>query len=36
LPIDARTITDDVLALEGFEVAKKTTLKVSAGTAGGE
>ena len=24
LPIDARTITDDVLAQEGFEVAKKT------------
>ena len=25
LPIDARSITDDVLAQEGFEVAKKTT-----------
>ena len=36
LPIDARSVTDDVLAQEGFEVAKKTTLKVSAGTAGGE
>jgi 2-oxoglutarate ferredoxin oxidoreductase subunit alpha len=36
LPIDARSITDDVLAQEGFEVAKKTTLKVSAGSAGGE
>jgi 2-oxoglutarate ferredoxin oxidoreductase subunit alpha len=36
LPIDARSITDDVLAQEGFEVAKKTTAKVSAGSAGGE
>jgi 2-oxoglutarate/2-oxoacid ferredoxin oxidoreductase subunit alpha len=36
LPIDARSVTDDVLAQEGFEVAKKTTLKMSAGTAGGE
>ena len=36
LPIDARTITDDVLAQEGYEVAKKTTARVSAGTAGGE
>jgi 2-oxoglutarate ferredoxin oxidoreductase subunit alpha len=36
LPIDARSVTDDVLAQEGFEVAKKTTLKVSAGSAGGE
>jgi 2-oxoglutarate ferredoxin oxidoreductase subunit alpha len=36
LPIDARSITDDVLAQEGFEVAKKTTSKVSAGSAGGE
>jgi 2-oxoglutarate ferredoxin oxidoreductase subunit alpha len=36
LPIDARSVTDDVLAQEGFEVAKKTTSKVSAGTAGGE
>ena len=25
LPIDARSITDDVLAQEGFEVAKKTS-----------
>ena len=24
LPIDARSVTDDVLAQEGFEVAKKT------------
>jgi 2-oxoglutarate/2-oxoacid ferredoxin oxidoreductase subunit alpha len=36
LPIDARSITDDVLAQEGFEVAKKTVTRVSAGTAGGE
>jgi 2-oxoglutarate ferredoxin oxidoreductase subunit alpha len=35
LPIDARSITDDVLAQEGFEVAKKTT-RISAGIAGGE
>ena len=36
LPIDARSITDDVLAQEGFEVAKKTTVRMSAGSAGGE
>jgi len=36
LPIDARSITDDVLAQEGYEVAKKTVARVSAGTAGGE
>src|SRR3954469_5842073 len=36
LPIDARSITDDVLAQEGFEVAKKTASRMSAGTAGGE
>jgi 2-oxoglutarate ferredoxin oxidoreductase subunit alpha len=36
LPIDARSVTDDVLAQEGFEVAKKTVTKVSAGSAGGE
>jgi 2-oxoglutarate/2-oxoacid ferredoxin oxidoreductase subunit alpha len=36
LPIDARSITDDVLAQEGFEVAKKTVARMSAGTAGGE
>ncbi|HEV8316953.1 MAG TPA: 2-oxoacid:acceptor oxidoreductase subunit alpha [Vicinamibacterales bacterium] len=34
LPIDARSITDDVLAQEGFEVAKKTGVRMSAGTAG--
>ena len=36
LPIDARSVTDDVLSQEGFEVAKKTVTKVSAGSAGGE
>jgi 2-oxoglutarate/2-oxoacid ferredoxin oxidoreductase subunit alpha len=36
LPIDARSVTDDVLAQEGFEVAKKTTARMSAGSAGGE
>jgi len=36
LPIYARSVTDDVLAQEGFEVAKKTVARVSAGSAGGE
>ena len=37
LPLDARTVTDSVLAQEGFEVAKRTTFRaMSAGTAGGE
>jgi len=37
LPIDARSITDDVLAQEGFEVAKKTPTRVAgAGMTGGE
>ena len=36
LPIDARSITDDVLAQEGFEVATRTATRMSAGTAGGE
>jgi 2-oxoglutarate ferredoxin oxidoreductase subunit alpha len=36
LPIDARSITDDVLSQEGFEVAKKTATRMSAGSAGGE
>src|SRR5580765_4055533 len=35
LPIDARTITDDVLSQEGFEVAKKTD-RVGGGMLGGE
>jgi 2-oxoglutarate ferredoxin oxidoreductase subunit alpha len=34
LPIDARSITDDVLAQEGYEVAKKTTRPVEAGVSG--
>ncbi|HEY7289254.1 MAG TPA: 2-oxoacid:acceptor oxidoreductase subunit alpha [Vicinamibacterales bacterium] len=36
LPIDARSITDDVLSQEGYEVVKKSGLRVSAGSAGGE
>src|SRR5581483_5185250 len=37
LPIDARSISDDVLAQEGFEVAKKTVRTVeSSGMTGGE
>ena len=36
LPIDARSITDDVLAQEGFEVAKKTSRVQGAGMTGGE
>jgi hypothetical protein len=36
LPIDACGITDDVLAQEGLEVAKKTAARMSAGTEGGE
>ena len=38
LPIDARSVTDDVLAQEGFEVAKKTlrTAGSSSGMEGGE
>jgi 2-oxoglutarate/2-oxoacid ferredoxin oxidoreductase subunit alpha len=38
LPIDARTITDDVLAQEGFEVARKhvRTAGSSSGMTGGE
>jgi 2-oxoglutarate ferredoxin oxidoreductase subunit alpha len=37
LPIDARSITDDVLAQEGYEVARKTTTRaISVGSAGGE
>jgi len=34
LPIDARSITDDVLAQEGFEVAKKDVRVVEAGLGG--
>ncbi|OFW30935.1 MAG: ferredoxin oxidoreductase [Acidobacteria bacterium RIFCSPLOWO2_02_FULL_65_29] len=37
LPLDARTVTDSVLAQEGFEVAKKDTERVSrSGMTGGE
>jgi 2-oxoglutarate ferredoxin oxidoreductase subunit alpha len=38
LPIDARSVTDDLLAQEGFEVAKKNVRSVgsSAGMTGGE
>jgi len=36
LPIDARSISDDVLSQEGYEVARKTVVRVSAGSAGGE
>ena len=36
LPIDARSVTDDVLSQEGFEVAKRTVARMSAGSAGGE
>ncbi len=36
LPIDARSITDDVLSQEGYEVVQKTNVRVSAGSAGGE
>ena len=36
LPIDARSITDDLLAQEGFEVAKRTTRVTGAGMTGGE
>jgi 2-oxoglutarate ferredoxin oxidoreductase subunit alpha len=34
LPIDARSITDDLLSQEGFEVAKKTVRAVAAGVSG--
>jgi 2-oxoglutarate ferredoxin oxidoreductase subunit alpha len=36
LPIDARSITDDVLSQEGYEVAKKTARVAGAGMTGGE
>jgi 2-oxoglutarate/2-oxoacid ferredoxin oxidoreductase subunit alpha len=39
LPIDARSVTDDILAQEGFEVAKKTvhvTADAGGGMTGGE
>ena len=34
LPIDARSVTDDILSQEGFEVAKKTARVVEAGLGG--
>jgi 2-oxoglutarate ferredoxin oxidoreductase subunit alpha len=34
LPIDARSITDDLLAQEGYEVAKRTVRTVAAGLSG--
>jgi 2-oxoglutarate ferredoxin oxidoreductase subunit alpha len=36
LPIDARSITDDVLSQEGYEVARKTARVAGAGMTGGE
>src|SRR5262249_10686912 len=36
LPIDARSITEDVLSQEGYEVARKTTRIAGAGITGGE
>jgi len=37
LPIDARSVTDDVLAQEGFEVAQKSAVRApGAGMTGGE
>lgn len=36
LPIDARSITDDVLSQEGYEVAKRTARAAGAGATGGE
>jgi 2-oxoglutarate ferredoxin oxidoreductase subunit alpha len=35
LPIDARSVTDDVLAQEGFEVAKKTVRSAAVGSSSG-
>jgi len=36
LPIDARSISDDILAQEGFEVAKKITPASASSMTGGE
>jgi 2-oxoglutarate ferredoxin oxidoreductase subunit alpha len=36
LPIDARSITDEVLSQEGYEVARKTARVAGAGMTGGE
>jgi 2-oxoglutarate ferredoxin oxidoreductase subunit alpha len=35
LPIDARSVTDDLLAQEGFEVAKKTVRSAAVGSSSG-
>jgi 2-oxoglutarate/2-oxoacid ferredoxin oxidoreductase subunit alpha len=36
LPIDARTVTDDILAQEGYEVAKRSTPASASSMTGGE
>src|SRR5206468_4139820 len=36
LPIDARSVSDDLLAQEGYEVAKKDVRPIGAGMTGGE
>ena len=36
LPIDARSISDDLLSQEGFEVAKKATPASASSMTGGE
>jgi 2-oxoglutarate ferredoxin oxidoreductase subunit alpha len=36
LPIDARSVTDDILAQEGFEVAKRATPASASSMTGGE
>jgi 2-oxoglutarate ferredoxin oxidoreductase subunit alpha len=36
LPIDARSVSDEVLSQEGFEVTKKAAPRVGAGMTGGE
>jgi 2-oxoglutarate ferredoxin oxidoreductase subunit alpha len=36
LPIDARTVSDDILSQEGFEVAKRVTAVAGGSMIGGE
>ncbi len=36
LPIDARTVSDDILAQEGFEVARRNTPASASSMTGGE
>ena len=36
LPIDARSVSDDILAQEGFEVARKETPASASSMTGGE